>query len=99
MAKAKIKSGWNFDRGQATTVTASDTVVTGLSKVFAAWAILDDAPVAGCQHAQASIGDQVGAPAPGSILIKTWKATATADTAMIAATTFGKKVNWFAIGW
>lgn len=98
MPKAKIKSGFNFVRGQHTTVAASDTIVTGLSHVIAAWAILDDAPVAGAQHAQASIGDQAGTPAAGSILVKTWKATATADTALIAATTFGKKVNWFAIG-
>lgn len=99
MAKAKIKSGWNFDRGQLTTASASDTVVTGLSKVVACWATLDDAPVAGCQVATATIGDQAGTPAAGSILVKTWKATATADTAVIAATTFSKKVNWFAIGW
>jgi hypothetical protein len=85
--------------GQHTTVAASDTIVTGLRKVLYAVASLDDAPVAGAQFAQAVVGDQAGTPASGSILLKTWKATATADTAQIAATTFGKKVNWVAVGY
>ncbi len=50
----------------------------------------------GCDRASASIGDQAGAPAAGSILLKTWKPTATGDATPIAATTFGKKVNWWA---
>lgn len=91
-------SGLVVKSGQHTTVTAADTVVTGLSSVVAAIASLDSDPVAGAQHANASIGDQAGAPAAGSILINSWKATATADTAMIAATTFSKKVNWIAVG-
>jgi hypothetical protein len=94
-----IVDGFRVAFGQATTVTASDTIATGLRQVVAAHAVLDDAPVAGCQNAQASIGDQAGTPAAGSILLKTWKATATADTAQIAATTFSKKVNWIAIGY
>lgn len=93
-----IRCGNNMKQGQATTVAASDTIVTGLSKVDGVIAVLDDAPVAGCQHASASIGDQNGAPAAGSFLLRTWKATATADTALIAATTFTKKVNWIAWG-
>jgi hypothetical protein len=35
----------------------------------------------------------------GSIQIKTFKPTATADTAPIAATTFTRKVNWIAVGY
>lgn len=83
-------------RGQFTTVTASDTLVTGLTGVALVVATLDSDPVAGCQSVTASIGDQAGAPAAGSVLIKTWKATAAGDTALIPATTFGKKVNWIA---
>ena len=45
-----------------------------------------------------SIGDQAGAPAAGSILIKSWKPTANNDVTPIAATTFTKNVNWIAIG-
>jgi len=84
--------------GQMTTATASDTVVTGLAKVSAAVAVLEDAPVIGCDRALAAIGDQAGAPASGSILVKTYKPTLTTDATPIAATTFSKKVNWIAWG-
>ncbi len=84
--------------GQATTVDENDTIVTGLARLTGVIAVLNDAPVAGCQFVTADIGDQAGAPAAGSFLLKTWKSTATADTAQIAATTFSKKVNWIAIG-
>ena len=95
---AGLAAGYSLARGQATTASASDTVVTGLSTVVAAVANLEDAPVVGCDRAQAVIGDQAGAPAAGSILIKTYKPTATNDATPIAATTTGKKVNWIAIG-
>lgn len=91
-------SGLRLQMGQHTTVAASDTIVTGLSQVYGVVASLNDDPVAGCQFATATIGDQAGTPAAGSILLKTWKATATADTAQIAATTFSKKVNYVAWG-
>ncbi|MBI3979653.1 MAG: hypothetical protein HY331_15845 [Chloroflexi bacterium] len=93
-----IAAGYKLARGQATTVAASDTIASGLVTVVAVVATLDDDPVAGCQSVTASIGNQAGAPAAGSFYLKTWKATATADTALIAATTFSKKVNWVAIG-
>jgi len=41
------------------------------------------------------VGDQAGAPAAGSILLKTWK---TLGGTPAAATTFSKKVNWIAVG-
>lgn len=84
--------------GQAVTVAASDTIATGLGTVVGVVATLNDAPVAGCQFVTADVGDQAGAPAAGSFLLKTWKDTAAGDTAKIAATTFGKKVNWIAFG-
>jgi hypothetical protein len=84
--------------GQATTVTASDTIVTGLNQVIAVLAVLDDAPVLTAYSASGSIGDQAGTPVAGSILLKTWKPTTNADVTPLAATTFGKKVNWIAIG-
>jgi hypothetical protein len=83
--------------GQATTVAASDTIVTGLATVQGAIAVLDDDPVDGVMQVSASIGDQDGAPAAGSILIKSWKST-DGDATPIAGTTFGKKVNWIAWG-
>lgn len=98
LALAGVAAGYKIARGQATTSTASDTVVTGLATVVAAVANLEDAPVIGCDRAQAVIGDQAGTPAAGSILIKTFKPTATGDATPVAATTTSKKVNWIAIG-
>ncbi len=86
-------------RGQHTTVAASDTVVTGLTKVVAVVASLDSDPADDPMLASASIGDQAGAPASGSVLIKTWKNTGGTDPTPVAATTFAKKVNWIAIGY
>jgi predicted RecA/RadA family phage recombinase len=93
-----VAAGYKIARGQATTASASDTIVTGLATVVAAVANLEDAPVIGCDRAQGVIGDQAGAPAAGSILVKTFKPTASGDATPIAATTFGKKVNWIAVG-
>lgn len=96
-----VAAGYKIARGQATTVAASDTIITGLATVVSAYANMDDDPVVGCSFASASIGDQAGTPAAGSILLKTWKPT-TAGVAgnpdVIAATTFTKKVNWIAVG-
>lgn len=91
-------SGLRVARGQATTAAASDTIVTGLNFIHSVVASLDDDPVDGCMHASASKGDQAGAPAAGSFLLKTWKST-DADATLIAATTFSKKVNWQAVGY
>jgi hypothetical protein len=93
-----VAAGYKIARGIHTTVDENDTVVTGLATVVAVVASLDSDPVAGAQFVTASIGDQAGSPAAGSILIKTWKATAAGDTALIAATTFSKLVGWIAIG-
>lgn len=82
-------------RGQATTVDENDTIVTGLGALACVVVQLDDDPVDGCMHATASIGNQSGAPAAGSFLLKTWKST-DGDATLVAATTFGKKVNWIA---
>lgn len=90
--------GFRMARGQATTASASDTVITGLTTVVSAVGNLEDVPVATCDRAQANIGDQAGTPAAGSILIKTFMPTAAGNTAPIAATTFVKKVNWLAVG-
>jgi hypothetical protein len=93
-----LVDGYKVVHGQQTTVAASDTVATGLSVVLFAAAQLESDPVIGCDRALAAIGDQAGTPAAGSILIKTFKPTASGDATPIAATTFTKKVNWIAIG-
>jgi len=93
-----VGAGYKIARGQHATVAASDTVVTGLTTVVAAVAVLDDDPTVDPLFVTCSIGDQAGAPAAGSILIKSWKPTANNDVTPIAATTFTKNVNWIAIG-
>lgn len=84
--------------GQHTTVTASDTIVTGLKNVTSVVASYDTDPADANMFVSASIGDQAGAPAAGSILIKTWKTADGTDPTPVAATAFSKKVNWIAIG-
>lgn len=97
-APAAIAAGYKIARGQHTTVAASDTVVTGLTTVVAAIASMESDPGDDPFMASCAIGDQAGAPAAGSILIKTWKNTGGTDPTPAAATTFSKKVNWVAIG-
>lgn len=95
---AGVAAGYKVARGVVTTATASDTVVTGLATVVAVVATLGDDPGLDPGLASATIGDQAGAPAAGSVLIKTWKFTSNANPTPIAATTFSKKVNWIAVG-
>lgn len=90
--------GTRFVAGQATTATASDTIVTGLAKVAGVVASLNDAPSDDPSWVSGDIGDQAGAPAAGSFLLKTWKNTGGTDPTPLAATTFSKKVNWIAFG-
>lgn len=84
--------------GQQVTVTAVDTVVTGLNTVLQVVASFEDDPGLDPALVTAQVGNQAGAPAAGSIIIKTWKFTSNANPTPLAATTFGKKVNWIAIG-
>lgn len=92
-----VAAGYKIARGMHTTVAASDTVVTGLATVVAVLVQLDSDPVDGAMHVTATIGDQAGTPAAGSVLIKSWKST-DGDATLIAGTTFSKLVNWIAIG-
>lgn len=92
-----VTGGLRVARGQHTTVAAADTVVTGLTTVVAVVATLDSDPGDDPEQVSATIGDQAGAPAAGSIIIKTWKNSGT-DPTPLAATTFSKKVNWVAVG-
>lgn len=93
-----VNTGYRVARGQWLSVSAVDAVTTGLSTVAIAIGGLEDVPVLGCDRAQAVVGNQLGAPAAGLIYVKTFKPTAAGDATPIAATTFGKKVNWFAVG-
>jgi hypothetical protein len=97
-ALAGTSAGKKFVAGQMTTATATDTVVTGLATVVACGATLDADPGDDPMLVSATIGDQAGAPAAGSIIVKTWKNTGGTDPTPLAATTFTKKINWWAYG-
>lgn len=99
-ALAGIAAGYKIARGQHTQAAASDTVATGLATVVAVVAAFDSAPTVKQLFLEASIGDQAGAPAAGSILLKTFKPTAVNDVTPTAATDFTDniKINWIAIG-
>lgn len=85
--------------GQHTTATAADTVDTGLAKVLTVVATLESDPGDDPMLVSAQVGDQAGAPASGSVILKTWKNTAGTDPTPAAASTFSKKVNWIAVGY
>lgn len=103
--KAKGAEGWpsmnnyRLARGTVTPTSASHTVVTGLDVVVAVVASLKGAPVITCTMVAADIGDQAGTPAAGSILIKTYKPTATGDATPTPSTTPWAAVDWIAIGY
>jgi hypothetical protein len=93
-----VAAGYKIARGQLTTVTAADTVVTGLATVVSVVASMDSDPTDNPEWASATIGDQAGSPAAGSVIVKTWQNTGGTDPTPVAATTFSKKVNWIAVG-
>lgn len=93
----RAEGGLRLVGGLHTTVTATDTVVTGLATVVAVVASFGTDPADANTYVSATIGDQAGAPAAGSVIIKTWKQSGT-DPTPIAADSFSKLVNWIAIG-
>lgn len=90
--------GLKIAYGQHTTAAAADTIITGLATVVAVIASYDADPGDANLYVNATIGDQAGSPAAGSIIIKTWKTADGADPTPAAATAFTKKVNWIAFG-
>lgn len=95
-----VGNGYRIARGVHTQVAASDTVITGLATVVAAVASFQTGPTVKQLFVNASIGDQAGAPAAGSILIGTLKPTAVNDVTPTAATDFSDalEIAWIAIG-
>lgn len=92
-----VAAGYKLARGVGA-VTGTATVVTGLATVVAVIATpqadLDGDTLAGVS---ATIGNQAGAPAAGSVILKCWKNNADGDASMVAANA-AKDVNWIAIG-
>lgn len=96
-------AGYKIARGQ-TSITpqsaATATVVTGLATVVAVIATADsDVDGTNLAAVTATIGDQAGSPAAGSVILKTWKITAADNGALVAATAnTAYKINWIAVG-
>lgn len=95
-----VAAGYKLARG-VSSVTGTGDVVTGLTTVVAVVAVaqsdLDGDTLAGVS---ATIGNQAGAPAAGSITLKAWKVTtggAAGNPTLIAANA-AKDINWVAIG-
>lgn len=92
-----VAGGYKLARGVAA-VTGTATVVTGLTTVVAVIATPQSDPDGVALAAvSATIGDQAGAPAAGSVILKCWKVTAVNDATLIAATA-AQNVNWIAVG-
>lgn len=91
--------GLKVKRGVHTQVAASDTVVTGLATVVAIVTTPQTRTVKQLFF-NASIGDQAGTPAAGSVLLSSQKPTATGNVTPVDATDFTDNipVNWVAIG-
>jgi hypothetical protein len=92
------RTGKRTARGQQTSASATDTVVTGLSVVESVVASYDTDPGDANTFVSATIGDQAGAPAAGSIILKQWKSGDGADVTPVAGSSFSKKINWIAFG-
>lgn len=92
------EGGYKLARGTATIDAASKDVVTGLTTVVAVVVSMTGDPSMTHYMSSATVGDQAGAPAAGSIRIKSWKPTAANDVNPIPATSPFGNVSWVAIG-
>ena len=93
-----VAEGYRIARGTITPDAASNTVATGLATVVVAVAGFKGAPTDTHNLVVADIGNQGGAPAAGSIYIKSYKLPATAGGTPVAATTPWSAIDWIAIG-
>ena len=93
-----ISAGAGRIRSGVATVTGTLTVVTGLATVTSVQATMQaDASLTNGISTTATIGDQAGTPAAGSVILKVWKPTGSGDVTPIASAA-AVAVNWIAIG-
>ena len=95
---AGVAAGYMLARGVITPTDGADTVVTGLTTVVAAIAQLVATPILTHMFSSATIGDQSGAPAAGSIIIVHRSPTTSTNVTPIDAATTFVDVAWIAIG-
>jgi hypothetical protein len=91
---AGVAAGYKIARGVHLQVAATDTIATGLATVVSVTASFIGAPTAKQAFVGATIGDQAGAPAAGSIETKTF----TAAYAAAVDFTDNLSVSWIAVG-
>lgn len=92
-----VAASYKLARGVAA-VTGTATVVTGLATVVAIIATpVTDPDGVTLAMVSATIGDQAGTPAAGSVILKAWKVTATGNATLIAASV-AANLNWIAVG-
>ncbi len=97
-AAAGVAGGYKIARGVFTPTDGSEDVVTGLTTVVAAVANLVATPTLTHMWSDATIGNQSGAPAAGSIRVVNRKPTTSGNVAPVDATTPWVDVAWIAIG-
>ena len=93
-----VASGYKIARGVATIGAASVDVVSGLASVVGVVVSLVGDPSLTHMYSTCTVGDQAGAPASGSIRIKSWKPTAVGDVTPVVSTSPFANVSWIAIG-
>jgi hypothetical protein len=92
-----VATSYKLARG-VSSITGSGTVVTGLATVVAVVATMQaDASLTNGTSVTATIGDQAGSPAAGSVILKVWKPTSSSDGTPVASAA-AVSVNWVAIG-
>jgi hypothetical protein len=80
---------------QATTVSAADIISTGLKKIHTVHVTFDSDPGDANLFCSASL---VNGGVGGKFTLKTWKSADGIDPTPVAASAFGKVVNWTAFG-
>lgn len=95
---AGVAASYKIARGVFTPEDGSEDVVTGLTTVVAVVCNLVDTPTLTHMWSDATIGDQAGAPAEGSIRVVNRKPTTSGNVAPIDATTPWVDVAWIALG-
>lgn len=75
LATGGVAAGYKIARGTHTQVAQSDTIVTGLATVVSVVVSFQSAPTAKQAFPAGDPGNQSGAPAAGSFLLKTYKST------------------------
>jgi hypothetical protein len=95
---AGVAASYKLARGAVVPTTAAHTVVTGLTTVVAAVVSFKGPQTLTHMFVAATIGDQAGAPAAGSIVITSLKPTGVADVSPIDASTPWSAIDWIAVG-